>query len=78
MTSSTTLVVLMALLILGGIVIRPLTLVLILGVVIGTYSSIFVAWPALIEIQARYGDGSDADRRRQERKRARQRETVPA
>ena len=57
LTSGTTLAVLMALLILGGAVIQDFTIVLILGVVIGTYSSIFVASPALIEIQERWGIG---------------------
>ena len=57
LTSGTTLVVLLALLALGGSVIRDFTIVLILGVIIGTYSSIFVASPALIEIQRRYGMG---------------------
>jgi preprotein translocase subunit SecF len=57
LTSGTTLAVLMALLILGGAVIQDFTIVLILGVVIGTYSSIFVASPALIEIQKRWGEG---------------------
>jgi len=56
MTSVTTLGVLLALLFLGGAVIRDFTLVLILGVVIGTYSSIFVASPALLEIQKRFGE----------------------
>lgn len=55
LTSGTTLAVLMSLLILGGAVIRDFTLVLILGVLIGTYSSIFVASPVLMEIQERYG-----------------------
>jgi preprotein translocase subunit SecF len=55
LTSGTTLAVLLALLILGGAVIRDFTLVLILGVLIGTYSSIFVASPALLEIQKRMG-----------------------
>lgn len=55
LTSGTTLAVLTALLVLGGAVIRDFTIVLILGVVIGTYSSIFVASPALIEIQKRWG-----------------------
>ncbi len=50
LTSSTTLVALLALYILGGQVIRPFALVLILGILIGTYSSIFVASPALLEI----------------------------
>lgn len=54
MTSMTTLAVLLALLILGGAVIRDFTLILILGVIVGTYSSIFVASPALIEIQKRW------------------------
>ena len=55
LTSGTTLAVLLALFILGGTVIRDFTMVLILGVIIGTYSSIFVASPALIEIQNRWG-----------------------
>jgi len=57
LTSGTTLAVLLALLILGGAVIRDFTIVLILGIVIGTYSSIFVASPALVEIQKKYGEG---------------------
>ena len=58
LTSGTTLVVLFSLLLLGGAVLRDFTLVLILGIVVGTYSSIFVASPALIEIQKRWGVGS--------------------
>ncbi len=50
MTSTTTLVTLIALATVGGEVIRPFALVLILGVAIGTYSSVFVASPALLEI----------------------------
>lgn len=57
LTSGTTLVVLWALLLLGGAVIRDFTVVLILGIIFGTYSSIFVASPALLEIQKRYGMG---------------------
>jgi preprotein translocase subunit SecF len=53
LTSGTTLATLMALFILGGTVVRPFALVLILGVLIGTYSSIFVASPALLEIEER-------------------------
>lgn len=63
LTSGTTLAVLMALLVLGGPVIRDFTIVLILGVVIGTYSSIFVASPALIEIQKRWGMGGSKDKK---------------
>jgi preprotein translocase subunit SecF len=53
LTSGTTLATLLALFILGGTVVRPFALVLILGVLIGTYSSIFVASPVLLEIEER-------------------------
>lgn len=61
LTSGTTLAVLLSLLALGGANIRDFTLVLILGVIIGTYSSIFIAAPALLEIQRRYGTGEAKD-----------------
>ncbi len=64
LTSSTTLAVLFALLLLGGTVIRDFALVLILGVIIGTYSSIFVASPALIEIQKKWGLGKSGDKKK--------------
>jgi preprotein translocase subunit SecF len=51
LTSGTTLVALLSLYVLGGAVIRPFALVLIAGILVGTYSSIFVASPALLEIQ---------------------------
>ncbi len=64
LTAGTTLAVLVALLLLGGSVIRDFTLVLILGIVFGTYSSIFVASPALLEIQKRFGTGEEKERKR--------------
>ena len=64
LTSGTTLVVLLALLTLGGAVLRDFTIVLILGILIGTYSSIFVASPALIEIQKRWGMGKGVERKK--------------
>jgi len=64
LTSGTTVAVLFALLVLGGGVIRDFTIVLILGVVIGTYSSIFVASPALIEIQNRWGMGKPSEKKK--------------
>ena len=64
LTSGTTLAVLLALLVLGGAVIQDFTIVLILGVVIGTYSSIFVASPALIEIQKKWGLGKSSDQKK--------------
>ena len=64
LTSGTTLAVLLALLAIGGAVIQDFTVVLILGVTIGTYSSIAVASPALLEIQKRFGDGAAGRERR--------------
>ena len=64
LTSGTTLAVLLALLLLGGAVIRDFTMVLILGIVVGTYSSIFVASPALLEIQKRWGTGDAKEKKR--------------
>lgn len=63
LTSGTTLMTLLALAIFGGPVIRPFAVVLILGVVIGTFSSIFVASPVLLELE-RWG------RKRERRKAA--------
>lgn len=68
LTSGTTVAVLFALLILGGAVIRDFTMVLILGVVVGTYSSIFVASPALLEIQKRWGTGDSREKDRRKRR----------
>lgn len=52
-TSSTVCMVLIALLLLGGVLLRDFALALLIGIVVGTYSSIFVAspivyvWPAV-------------------------------
>ncbi len=54
LTSGTTLATLFALFVFGGEVIRPFALVLILGIGIGTFSSIFVASPVLLEIENWY------------------------
>lgn len=65
MTSGTTLAVLLALAVFGGAVIREFTIVLIVGVIIGTYSSVFVASPALLEVERRSGGvRGKRDRRR--------------
>lgn len=55
LTGGSTLLTLLALLFFGGAVIREFVIVLALGVVIGTFSSIFVASPILLEIQLRWG-----------------------
>ena len=48
LTSSTTLVVVVALFILGGSVIHDFAFALLVGIVVGTYSSIFVASPIIL------------------------------
>jgi preprotein translocase subunit SecF len=48
MTSTTTLLVVMALFFLGGEVIHNFSLALLVGIMVGTYSSIFIASPVLI------------------------------
>ncbi len=50
-TGGTTLLALAALLVFGGEVIRDFALTLTLGIIIGTFSSIFIASPVLIEWQ---------------------------
>lgn len=55
LTSVTTLLALLALYFLGGEVIRSFTFAMIWGVVIGTYSSIFIAAPLLIFLNLRPG-----------------------
>lgn len=52
-TSGTTLLVVTTLFIFGGEVLRGFAFALILGVMIGTYSSIFVASPVVVELRAR-------------------------
>jgi len=54
LTSVTTLATLFALFVFGGGTIREFALILFLGVVIGTYSSIFIASPVLLEIMNRW------------------------
>lgn len=53
MTSFTTLLALLSLYIFGGEVIRSFTFAMIWGVVVGTYSSIFIAAPVLIYLNLR-------------------------
>ncbi|MBI4546148.1 MAG: protein translocase subunit SecF [Gemmatimonadetes bacterium] len=56
LTAGTTLAALLALFLLGGAIIRDFATILIVGIVVGTYSSIFVASPALLEIEKRWGE----------------------
>jgi SecD/SecF fusion protein len=49
-TSATTLIVVIVLLIFGGEVLRGFSFALLVGVVIGTYSSVFIATPIVIDL----------------------------
>ena len=53
-TSTTTLFVVLSLFVLGGHVIHDFAFALLVGVMVGTYSSIFVASPVLVEWQQRW------------------------
>jgi preprotein translocase subunit SecF len=64
LTSLTTLLALLALYFLGGDVIRPFAFAMLIGIVVGTYSSIFVASPLLLFLEERYGGPSEGDRKR--------------
>ena len=54
-TSGTTLVTLLAIFIFGGETIRGFVFALILGVIIGTYSSVFIATPIAYDLQRKAG-----------------------
>ena len=51
LTSVTTLLVVLTLLTLGGEVIRGFSLALLIGVIVGTYSSIFIASPVVLYLR---------------------------
>lgn len=61
MTSVTTLIALLSLFIFGGTVIQGFTAAMIWGVFVGTYSSIFIATPALIYLKLRRNAFEDAE-----------------
>jgi len=60
LTSGTTMVSVLALLFLGGEVIRPFAFAMAIGIVVGTYSSIFIAAPTLLWLERRVGRASGA------------------
>jgi preprotein translocase subunit SecF len=57
LTSTTTLVVVLSLFILGGGVIHDFAFAILVGVIVGTYSSIFVASPALLLWEGKFTRG---------------------
>ena len=60
MTGTTTLGALLAMIFLGGEVIRPFALILTFGIVVGTFSSIWVAAPLVLWIEKKYPRETDA------------------
>ncbi len=58
LTSLTTLAAVLSLLLLGGEVIRPFALAMTIGIVVGTYSSIYIASPSLMWLETRFGNAS--------------------
>ncbi len=55
LTSGTTLAVVLSLLFLGGEVIRPFAIAMVIGIVVGTYSSVFIAAPMLLFLETHFG-----------------------
>jgi len=60
LTSSTTLVVVLALYLLGGGVIHDFAFAILIGIIVGTYSSIFVASPVLLIWEGRFANKGKA------------------
>jgi len=55
LTSATTFAAVGSLALLGGDVIRPFAVAMLIGVVVGTYSSVYIAAPTLLFLEQRYG-----------------------
>jgi len=62
LTSATTLLAVLALLFLGGEVVRPFALAMAIGIVVGTYSSVFVAAPVLLGLERYFGETPTASK----------------
>jgi hypothetical protein len=60
LTSLNTLATVLCLLLVGGEVIFGFALAMVIGIVVGTYSSIFVAAPILLFLEQRFGGARDA------------------
>jgi len=56
LTSLTTLAAVLCLLFVGGDVIRPFALAMAIGIVVGTYSTVFIASPVLLWLEQRFGE----------------------
>lgn len=60
LTSGTTTLAVLALLVAGGPIIRPFALAMVIGIIVGTYSSIYIAAPTLLVLEQRWGKGGGA------------------
>jgi preprotein translocase subunit SecF len=63
MTGMSVLATLLSLVFFGPIALRGFSLVLFLGIVIGTYSSTFIGAAALVEIRKRFGEGKEREKK---------------
>jgi len=59
LTSGTTMAAVLSLLFLGGEVIRPFAIAMTIGIVVGTYSSVFIAAPTLLWLETRFGGAEE-------------------
>jgi preprotein translocase subunit SecF len=64
LTSMTTLAAVLALLFVGGDVIRPFALAMAIGIVVGTYSSTFIAAPTLLNLETHFGGDAQGPKKR--------------
>ncbi|WP_339924785.1 protein translocase subunit SecDF [uncultured Cyclobacterium sp.] len=60
-TSATTLIVVLVLLIFGGEVLRGFSFALLIGVLVGTYSSIYIATPVVVDLMKREIDSENSE-----------------
>ncbi|MEP1259515.1 MAG: protein translocase subunit SecDF, partial [Algoriphagus sp.] len=61
-TSFTTLIVVIVLLIFGGEVLRGFSFALFIGILVGTYSSIYIATPIVVDLMKREIDNENASK----------------
>jgi preprotein translocase SecF subunit len=59
LTAGTTFLAVTALLLVGGEVIWPFAFAMLVGIVVGSYSSLFIAAPVLLFLETRFGAGKD-------------------
>jgi len=64
LTSGTTMIAVLALLAVGGEVIRPFAIAMTIGIVVGTYSSVFIAAPTLLFLETRSRSGETSGKAR--------------